>query len=77
VIAAKIGGAAELVEEGISGFYFEPGDTAALAEIVLRLSRNPETARAMRAGVRTFFDEHFSPQKNAEQLLSIYTSVIQ
>ncbi len=77
VIAAKIGGAAELVDEGVSGFYFEPGDASALAEMILRLSNDPGIALAMRAATRTFFDQNFSPQKNAEQLAAIYQDVIQ
>ncbi|MEI6891600.1 MAG: glycosyltransferase [Pontiella sp.] len=76
VIAAKIGGTVELVSDGVSGFHFEPGDASALAEIVYRLWKDPKIALSMRATARKFFDDKFSPQKNAEQLVSIYEAVI-
>jgi glycosyltransferase involved in cell wall biosynthesis len=39
VIGSRIGGIPELVDEGRTGFLFEPGDAAALANLMLRLSR--------------------------------------
>ena len=47
VVATNVGGNAEAVETGISGFIAPPEDPAALAEAILRLLSNPEAARAM------------------------------
>ncbi len=76
VIAAKIGGAVELVEDGVSGFHFPAGDAEALAESVLKFIRNPELGRLMRKKTREKFDGEFAPDTNAKQLLDIYSSVL-
>lgn len=40
VIGSRIGGIPELVDEGRTGFLFEPGDASALTDLMLRLSCN-------------------------------------
>jgi glycosyltransferase involved in cell wall biosynthesis len=47
VVATNVGGNAEAIETGVSGFIVPPEDPAALAEAILRLLGNPEAARAM------------------------------
>ncbi|MFH0778729.1 MAG: glycosyltransferase, partial [Candidatus Eisenbacteria bacterium] len=44
VVAARVGGVVELVEEGVDGFLFESEDSGALASIVVRLLSDGETA---------------------------------
>ncbi|MDP6445916.1 MAG: glycosyltransferase family 4 protein [Pirellulaceae bacterium] len=51
VIASRIGGLGELVDDGRTGLLFEPGDAADLAKQVRRLWDNPAECQAMgRAG---------------------------
>ena len=47
VVASRLGGLVEQVEEGRTGFLVEPGDVPALVIRVLGLLRQPEKARAM------------------------------
>ncbi|MCB1367287.1 MAG: glycosyltransferase [Rhodobacteraceae bacterium] len=60
VVATRIAGVAELVEDGISGFLVAPGDEAALADKLAILLADPARRRAMgkagRAKVRAEFD---------------------
>jgi glycosyltransferase involved in cell wall biosynthesis len=42
VIASKAGGVVDIVDEGQTGFMFEPGNHVALAEKILTLYRNPD-----------------------------------
>ncbi|MBZ0129771.1 MAG: glycosyltransferase [Rhodobacteraceae bacterium] len=60
VVATRIAGVAELVEDGISGFLVPPGDEAALADKLAILLADPARRRAMgkagRAKVRAAFD---------------------
>jgi glycosyltransferase involved in cell wall biosynthesis len=60
VIATRITGVPELVEDGVSGLLVPPGDAASLAAAIVRLAREPETCRRMgaagQARVRAEFD---------------------
>jgi len=52
VVATRVDGAPEAVEDGVNGRLVEPGDVAGLAEAVLSLIRDPDLRRRMgRAGL--------------------------
>jgi len=60
VVAARIGGIPEVVEDGRNGLLFTPGDAADLARVLTRLVREPDLRHALRAGiprVRTIEDD--------------------
>ena len=48
VIGARAGAIPEIIEEGITGLTFPPGDADALAEAILRLLRDPARGGAAR-----------------------------
>lgn len=72
VIASRIGGVPEIVEEGESGWLFTPGDPHDLAQTVHSawLDQNEIKRRGHLA--RTKFENHYSQQKNYEALMDIY-----
>ena len=47
IVATKVGGVPDLVDEGEGGFLVSPGDAATLAERVCKLLADPEAARRM------------------------------
>jgi len=47
ILAARVGGIPEVVEEGRQGFLVEPGDVAAITDRMLRLARAPEFAATL------------------------------
>lgn len=49
VVASRVGGIVDLVDDGVSGFLVPPADPQALADRILFLLENPETARRMAA----------------------------
>ena len=53
VICTRVASMPEIVEDGVSGFIVEPGDTAALRSRLERLSAHPAEASAMGAAGRT------------------------
>lgn len=59
VIASRVGGLADMVAEGVSGFLVPPGDPAALAEAIRRLpgSFAPETVHAEGTRLLRTFDD--------------------
>jgi sugar transferase (PEP-CTERM/EpsH1 system associated) len=60
VVATRVGGNPELVEEERSGWFFEPGDVAALAAILERIGRDPRLGQEFGQAARRRVVEHFS-----------------
>jgi glycosyltransferase involved in cell wall biosynthesis len=52
VVASKVGGIPELIEDGVSGLLFPPGDVDALAERLQRVMTSPELERKLGAGAK-------------------------
>ncbi|MBI5397014.1 MAG: glycosyltransferase family 4 protein [Verrucomicrobia bacterium] len=72
VVASRIGAIAELVEDGVTGLLFEPGNAADLAEKVNRLRADPALAVALGRNARRRFEERFNADANYQQLMEIY-----
>jgi GT2 family glycosyltransferase/glycosyltransferase involved in cell wall biosynthesis len=51
VVCSDLGGMAEMVEDGVSGLRFQPGDVADLREKLLRLVREPGLLETLRRGI--------------------------
>jgi glycosyltransferase involved in cell wall biosynthesis len=60
VVASRVAGVQELVEDGVAGFTVPPGDVPTLVNRIVRLMDDPEAARRMgesgRAAVERDFD---------------------
>lgn len=52
VVASRVGGVPELIEQGVSGYLFEPNDSEALVKAAKALVENPEKRRAMGKAAR-------------------------
>jgi glycosyltransferase involved in cell wall biosynthesis len=77
VIASRIGGLTELVENGGNGLLFEPGNEDDLAEKINYLSENPDKALEMGEYARKFVEEKYSPKKHYNRLMEIYKTAIE
>jgi len=60
VIGSQVGGIAEIVEDGVTGFLVPPGDEAALADRLRRILANPVEARTIGKRARQFARSFFS-----------------
>jgi len=76
ILASRIGGFAELLEDGRHGVLVAPGDVDALAAGMTRLVREPETRRAMAAAVTDLAAAIQSWQQIAQSTLSLYRQAI-
>lgn len=75
VVATRVGGVAELVEDGVSGRLVEPDDAAGLAEALAGLILDSERRAAMgRAGVARVA-EHFDAAEAGREMLDLYSSL--
>lgn len=74
VICSRIGGLAEIVEDGVTGLLFTPGDSGELAEKMRLLWNNPELCRQLgQAGCQRVLQE-FNEDRYFQQLMSVYHS---
>ena len=76
VIASRIGGLPELVDEGVTGMLFEPGNSAELAEKMGVLWRNPGLCQSMGDAGRRKAVEHFNEKNYWLRLKGIYESAM-
>ena len=72
IIASRIGALADLVEEGVSGLLFEPGNAVDLAAKLVWARDNPEAIRAMGVRARAIYEAKFTARTNYAQLMEIY-----
>ncbi len=76
VIAARLGAAAEMIEDGRTGFMFRPGDEVDFAATVTK-AFSPDRGRAsMRAVVRQDFMAKYTADENFERFMEIYQAAI-
>jgi glycosyltransferase involved in cell wall biosynthesis len=75
VLATRVGGLPELVEDDVTGILLPPGDPPALAHALARLLGNPATRRAMGNAARERARTHFSPDRMVEATAAIYDGI--
>jgi glycosyltransferase involved in cell wall biosynthesis len=76
VVATRVMGNPELVEDGEQGLLVPPRDPAALAEAVLRLLADPAWARALGRAGRRRVVEGFSTRAKVERLAALYGRLV-
>jgi glycosyltransferase involved in cell wall biosynthesis len=75
VLAASLGAVRELVEEGVTGYLFPPGDVDALIAGTLRFPCGEEYEQ-MRSNCRKLFESKFTAEINYSLLTEIYAKAI-
>jgi glycosyltransferase involved in cell wall biosynthesis len=76
VIASRLGALAELVEDGVTGLLFAPGDPDALAERLRWAADNPQRMAWMGANARGRFEALYTPETNYARLIEIYEAAM-
>jgi glycosyltransferase involved in cell wall biosynthesis len=76
VIASRLGAFPSLVEDGVTGLLFEPGDADDLARKVQWCRGNPDALARMGLAARAAYLDRYTAQSNYAQLLDIYHEAI-
>jgi teichuronic acid biosynthesis glycosyltransferase TuaC len=77
VVATRVGGIPEAMENGKTGYLVEKGDRSGLREALDRLLADPAKSREMGCCGRETVVKHFSWDKNAEEHSRLYLDVIE
>ena len=72
VIASRLGAMQAIIEDGITGLLFSPGDANDLAKKLSWAHANPERMREMGLAARARYERLYSPEINHGQLVAIY-----
>jgi glycosyltransferase involved in cell wall biosynthesis len=74
VVASRVGGLPEVVQDGVSGALFEPEDAAALADVLASLSE--ARLHAMGRAGRQRFETRFHIGRVADELDTLYRALL-
>ncbi len=77
VVATEVGGNAEAVVDGCTGFIVQKRDVAAAAEAILSLISDPERRREMGIAGRQRFEEKFTREAMAKAFAGAYENLIE
>jgi glycosyltransferase involved in cell wall biosynthesis len=75
VVAADSGGPAEVIDHGVTGLLYPPGDAVALAQVLRTLVRDPDLRARLGRAARER-STAFAPAVVASQLTQLYDSVL-
>lgn len=77
VVATRVGGSAEIIDHGRSGWLVPRGDARSLASAVSRLLDDPEQCQRMERASRSRACRLFEPRRSMEGIFEIYGFVLQ
>lgn len=75
VIATRVGGIPEIVDDGVNGFLVQSKNPEAIAERVLELNADPELRRRIGEAARARVLERYTAEKVVGQYMEVYESV--
>ncbi|MFH0877405.1 MAG: lipopolysaccharide heptosyltransferase II [Candidatus Omnitrophota bacterium] len=76
VIATKVGGVSEIIDDGQDGLLVFPKDHEVLAEAILKILKDPPLARQLAQAGRRKVEEKFSLTKMAEDTVAVYSEAL-
>jgi glycosyltransferase involved in cell wall biosynthesis len=72
IVATKVGGIPELVDDGVTGFLVARGDSMAAADKLEKLATDPSLRRTLGEAGRERVREEFDLRRNVARLLRLY-----
>ncbi len=76
VVASRIGGMAELFEDGVHGHYVPAGDRDALAAAIAALATDPAVRQAMGRAGRAWVQERYAMERVAAEYARLYRALL-
>ena len=72
VVASRVGGLIDLIEDGKSGYLIVSGDPTALAQKIIEVLSNPQQSKVMAQQARSNIEKNFSVKSMFQQTCEIY-----
>jgi PEP-CTERM/exosortase A-associated glycosyltransferase len=77
VAASNVGGHRELINDGITGFLFQPDNARELAACVIKIFQHTDRWAGVRAAGRTFVETERTWARSVARYRSVYSAVLQ
>ncbi len=75
-IASRVGGNAELVQDGVTGLLVPPEDSSAIAAALLRILNDPDLSRKMAESGKKLALENYSFERLIREVDALYTELL-
>ncbi len=72
VVGSKVGGIPELIQDGVSGFLFSPGDTVEMSRYMQMLLEDNNLRDSVGSKGRERYEEHFTVETMTQRTLNVY-----
>lgn len=72
VAVSNLGPLPSIVQHGVNGLVFEPGNPASLASVVRKAWHSPRLLQGLSEGARQAFEARYTEEANYHQLMRIY-----
>ena len=76
ILASRIGGLPEMMEDGVTGLFFEPGNRSELAALMQSILNDGDRASQVGAAAQRAHRERFTVAAMAERIEAVYTKLI-
>jgi glycosyltransferase involved in cell wall biosynthesis len=76
VIASRLGAMSELIEDGVNGYLFAPGDTNELEKCLNRFAADSPAQNMLYANARQSYIDRFTPNIHYNNIMDIYNKAI-
>jgi glycosyltransferase involved in cell wall biosynthesis len=76
VIATRVEGNIDIIQDGINGILVEPNDEQSLINAITRLLANPDNARALGLKAQMMVQQEYSLDKTVEKYVLLYEKLI-
>ncbi len=77
VVASRLGGPAETVEDGKTGFLFDHKVPENIVATLRRAASQPERLRTMGQAARAVYERDYTPEMNYQNLMRIYQELLE
>ena len=72
VVATKVGGIPEMIQNGYSGILVNEQQSVDFAQALLALATHPELRASMGENARNFAASHFSAERNLQEIVAVF-----
>jgi glycosyltransferase involved in cell wall biosynthesis len=76
ICASRTGGIPEIIQDGVTGYLFNPGDAAAMTQRVLDALQSPQRSRALAEAAAKTVAQRFSVARMVEATREVYANVL-
>jgi len=76
VVASRIGGLPEVIEDGVTGFLHPPDDLDGMVRSALRLLAEPQLHAAMAAAARTVARDRYTDERVVPSYEDFYEEIL-